>query len=237
VTYYFFTNGTVNFLQNIIAFVILSSTSPVTYSIASLIKRVVVICIAIMWFNQAIHPVQAFGIGMTFLGLWMYNNAKGDVEKGEKKMRMVEAQRELMLPSTRADGKMMSGVETPPNEIEEQERIAISTGTGKGSKMGTIGRPRGMTLTHLHPSPKLQHHIPVPSIPQSATHTPLHGHGHPNLHIKITPPIPTKTPPISRHVHSPMDSYPSPPPSLDSPPLSSTMTIPARIPVSSQINS
>ncbi|KAJ2933158.1 hypothetical protein H1R20_g3938, partial [Candolleomyces eurysporus] len=87
VTYYFFMNGTVHYAQNIIAFVILSSTSPVTYSIASLIKRVAVICIAIVWFSQAVHPVQAFGIVLTFTGLYMYNNAKGDVAKGEKKAR------------------------------------------------------------------------------------------------------------------------------------------------------
>ena len=103
VTYYFIANGTVHFAQNIIAFIILSSTSPVTYSIASLIKRVAVICIAIVWFSQAVHPVQAVGIAMTFVGLYMYNNAKGDVEKGEHKMRRVEAARDLALPATKAD--------------------------------------------------------------------------------------------------------------------------------------
>jgi len=80
-------NGAVHYAQNIIAFIILSTTSPVTYSIASLIKRVAVICIAIAWFNQNVHPVQGLGIVLTFLGLWMYNSAKGDVERGENKMR------------------------------------------------------------------------------------------------------------------------------------------------------
>ncbi|EIW79142.1 TPT-domain-containing protein, partial [Coniophora puteana RWD-64-598 SS2] len=96
--YYFFMNGTVHYAQNIIAFVILSSVSPVTYSIASLIKRVAVICIAIVWFSQSVHPVQGFGIGMTFMGLWMYNRAKGDVERGENKVRREEAKREMMIP-------------------------------------------------------------------------------------------------------------------------------------------
>ncbi|KAJ7117691.1 triose-phosphate transporter family-domain-containing protein [Mycena epipterygia] len=98
VWYYFFMNGTVHFAQNIIAFVILASTSPVTYSIASLIKRVAVICIAIVWFAQTIHPVQGVGIVMTFAGLYMYNNAKSDVERGEKQMRRVEAARDPRAP-------------------------------------------------------------------------------------------------------------------------------------------
>jgi solute carrier family 35 protein E1 len=95
---YFILNGVVHFAQNLLAFAILSSTSPVTYSIASLVKRIAVICLAIVWFKQSVHAMQAFGIALTAVGLWMYNNAKRDVEKGEKKMRQVEAVREGGLP-------------------------------------------------------------------------------------------------------------------------------------------
>lgn len=103
VLYYFFLNGTVHWAQNIIAFAILGSTSPVTYSIASLIKRVAVICIAIVWFSQSVHPIQALGIMLTFLGLWMYNQAKSDVERGESKARRVEASRQMQLPTSKAE--------------------------------------------------------------------------------------------------------------------------------------
>jgi solute carrier family 35 protein E1 len=120
--YYFFANGTVHFAQNIIAFAILSTTSPVTYSIASLIKRIAVICIAIVWFNQSIHPAQGFGICLTFFGLWMYNQAKGDVERGEKQARRVEATREMMLPSTKAEVRMLNGIATP-DIIEERQPL------------------------------------------------------------------------------------------------------------------
>ena len=58
VIFYFFIEGTVHYAQNIIGFVILSSTSPVT-SITSLIKRVAIICIAIVWFRQSMHPIRA----------------------------------------------------------------------------------------------------------------------------------------------------------------------------------
>lgn len=61
---YFF-NGTVHFGQNIIAFVLLSIISPVTYSIASLVKRIFVIVMAIIWFGNTTTKVQAVGIGLT----------------------------------------------------------------------------------------------------------------------------------------------------------------------------
>ncbi|WVN87762.1 uncharacterized protein L203_102957 [Cryptococcus depauperatus CBS 7841] len=106
---YFFLNGTVHFAQSIIAFALLASTSPVTYSIASLVKRIAVICLAIFWFKQPVHSVQAFGIALTAAGLWMYNNAKRDVEQGENKMRQVEAVRDGLLPVTRSDQKVLEG--------------------------------------------------------------------------------------------------------------------------------
>lgn len=117
VMYYFFLNGSVHWAQNIIAFAILSSTSPVTYSIASLIKRVAVICIAIVWFAQSVHPVQAVGILLTFAGLWMYNQAKSDVERGESKARRVEAGRQLQLPTTKAELITPSGSPRPEYEV------------------------------------------------------------------------------------------------------------------------
>ncbi|KAJ6565986.1 triose-phosphate transporter family-domain-containing protein [Mycena sp. CBHHK59/15] len=185
VAYYFFMNGTVHFAQNIIAFVILASTSPVTYSIASLIKRVAVICIAIVWFSQSIHPVQGGGILLTFTGLYMYNNAKSDVERGEKQMRRVEAARDFALPVTKGDSRMMAGADFPLPSAE-------TTGTGGTSVV--YGRPRAPSASAQHPV-----HMALP-------------HPHlPPLTIRATAP-----PPVS-----PTDSYPSPPPSLDSPPAHS----------------
>ena len=69
----FLFNGVFHFGQNIIAFVILSLVSPVTYSVASLIKRVFVIVVAIVWFRQPTTTLQAIGIGLTFVGLYLYD--------------------------------------------------------------------------------------------------------------------------------------------------------------------
>ncbi|KAF9563915.1 TPT-domain-containing protein [Agrocybe pediades] len=205
VTYYFFMNGTVHYAQNIIAFVILSSTSPVTYSIASLIKRVAVICIAIIWFNQNVHPVQAFGICMTFTGLYMYNNAKGDVERGEKKLRRIEATRDMMLPTTKEDVKVLTGADTPPEANMEYQTVE-SLGIGSGT---IYGRPREVSMsgglgkqTYMQ-----QNHRTHPSA---------------SLHIKTSSAIPV----TAGNRGSPVDLYPSPPLSHDSPP-SETIPLPA----------
>lgn len=58
-------NGTVHFGQNIIAFVLLSMVSPVTYSVASLIKRIFVIVMAIAWFGNSTTTLQGVGIFLT----------------------------------------------------------------------------------------------------------------------------------------------------------------------------
>lgn len=215
VNYYFIMNGTVHFAQNIIAFVILSSTSPVTYSIASLIKRVAVICIAIVWFSQSVHPMQGMGIVMTFLGLWMYNNAKVDVEKGEKKMRRVEAARDMMLPTTKAEEMMMNGTDSPT--LIEAPMESTTTGLGIAT---AYGRPGGISTLPQRSPIQRTHPLPLP-VPQSHTNI------HPNLHVKVTPPsAPTSISIPKRGILSPFDSYPSPPSSLDDSPPSNIVPLP-----------
>jgi solute carrier family 35, member E1 len=61
----FIFNGAAHFGQNIIAFVLLSIISPVTYSVASLIKRIFVIVLAIVWFRTEITSIQWIGIALT----------------------------------------------------------------------------------------------------------------------------------------------------------------------------
>jgi solute carrier family 35 protein E1 len=190
VAYYFFLNGTVHFAQNIIAFVILSSTSPVTYSIASLVKRIAVICIAIVWFSQRIHPIQGFGICLTFVGLYMYNAAKGDVERGENKMRRVEAQKDLMLPSTSAEVRMMNGSPAPESQ-KEHSPVPFST-----SSAYTATQQQPLMFAHSH---RLPHRHQAP---------------------RHLPALNTTLKPQLTSVISPTESYPSPPPSSESPPTS-----------------
>ncbi|KAJ9149905.1 Triose-phosphate transporter [Pleurostoma richardsiae] len=94
-------NGTFHFWQNILAFVLLSLVSPVTYSVASLIKRVFVIVIAILWFRNPTTKVQAAGVALTFLGLYLYDRSSESNKADRRAKMMTETGREEpLLPLT-----------------------------------------------------------------------------------------------------------------------------------------
>ncbi|KAK4120791.1 TPT-domain-containing protein [Parathielavia appendiculata] len=96
-------NGTFHFAQNILAFVLLSMVSPVTYSVASLIKRVFVIIIAIIWFRSPTTKVQAAGIALTFLGLYLYDRSNEKNKADQRARSMTETrlkQDATLLPLT-----------------------------------------------------------------------------------------------------------------------------------------
>lgn len=88
----FIFNGVFHFAQCMLAFVLLSMVSPVTYSVASLIKRVFVIVLAILWFRSPTTPVQAVGIALTFLGLYLYDRTS-ESNKADRKARLMTESR------------------------------------------------------------------------------------------------------------------------------------------------
>lgn len=120
---YFILNGSVHFAQNLLAFSILARTSPVTYSIASLVKRIAVICIAIVWSGQHVTGIQGTGMAMTFFGLWLYNRAKGDVAKGEIKRTKVEKRAEMFLPTSAEDLRSLDP--TPPPTLPNDDAFSF----------------------------------------------------------------------------------------------------------------
>ncbi|KAF9101108.1 suppressor of loss of ypt1 [Mortierella sp. GBA35] len=80
ISWLLFLNGVSHFFQNFLAFSVLALTSPVTYSIASLIKRIIVIVASIIYFHQTLGLMQWTGVCLTFWGLWMYNSAKNSAK-------------------------------------------------------------------------------------------------------------------------------------------------------------
>ncbi|KAL9005708.1 MAG: hypothetical protein Q9188_001521 [Gyalolechia gomerana] len=95
----FFFNGIFHFGQNILAFILLSMVSPVTYSVASLIKRVFVIVVAIIWFGNRTTPVQATGIFLTFIGLYLYDRTS-DAAKADRRAKLEQLKLEAPLLPT-----------------------------------------------------------------------------------------------------------------------------------------
>ena len=99
----FFFNGIFHFAQNMLAFILLSLVSPVTYSVASLIKRIFVIVIAIVWFGNSTTSLQAGGIALTFLGLYLYDRTS-DLAKAHRRAKMESLSIERpLLPLSRKD--------------------------------------------------------------------------------------------------------------------------------------
>lgn len=121
----FIFNGTFHFSQSLVAFVLLGLVSPVTYSVASLIKRVFVIVFAIIWFGNPMTPVQACGIGLTFLGLYIYDRTN-DVARKEKQVRSAMQGRDALLPLIGGDAKRSDGA------IFTQLPMGIDHGQGFG---------------------------------------------------------------------------------------------------------
>lgn len=188
--FYFFANGSVHFAQNLLAFSILARTSPVTYSIASLIKRIAVICIAIVWSRQHVSLIQAIGMTSTFGGLWMYNRAKSDVDKGEKKRVQVEKRHDLELPSTVGDARALDGTDTPPPQAQQsmmgqqyynrREVNGSAYAQGASSVSGAadgVASSNAFTSSAAHhpanaPPPPRTHHA-APVHPSPTTYSPL----------------------------------------------------------------
>ncbi|UZJ54101.1 hypothetical protein CBS101457_003421 [Exobasidium rhododendri] len=112
-------NGVVQFFQAFLAFSVLMLVSPVTYSIASLFKRVFVICFAILWFGQSVSTLQWFGIVLTFVGLYLYNDSKAakSIAKGEDQLREGEKAKSMSLPTTMANVSVHQSVPASSSSV------------------------------------------------------------------------------------------------------------------------
>ena len=145
----FIFNGVTHFAQNILAFILLSMVSPVTYSVASLIKRVFVIVMALVWFRSPTTPIQAAGIGLTFLGLYLYDRTN-ESSKADRKAQMLNQAKSPLLPMTnnamRSSPLAMSpqpgGLSPHPYNEGYFGRAAVSNDNKKSDDAGSKVRVR-----------------------------------------------------------------------------------------------
>ncbi|KAF2364196.1 Sugar phosphate transporter domain [Trinorchestia longiramus] len=85
-------DGMLNWLQNLVAFSIMSKVSPLTYSVASATKRVVIISSSLLILANPVTPSNVFGMVLAALGVISYNKAKH-----------MRDRKKLSLPSTTQD--------------------------------------------------------------------------------------------------------------------------------------
>lgn len=128
-------NGAFHFGQNILAFVLLSRLSPVSYSVASLIKRVWVIVVAIVWFHSSTTKVQGFGIALTFLGLYLYDRTSTEdaAERRTKFDHFHHSKSGLLPVFEEPDSRQPNGTVTPPKRSAHNQNYMFTSSPFHGN--------------------------------------------------------------------------------------------------------
>uniref|UniRef100_U5ENR4 Putative membrane n=1 Tax=Corethrella appendiculata TaxID=1370023 RepID=U5ENR4_9DIPT len=71
-----FADGVLNWLQNILAFSVLSIVTPLTYAVASASKRIFVIALSLFILGNPVTSLNILGMLIAILGVLCYNRAK-----------------------------------------------------------------------------------------------------------------------------------------------------------------
>ncbi|XP_026473522.1 solute carrier family 35 member E1 homolog [Ctenocephalides felis] len=87
-----FLDGILNWLQNIIAFSVLSLVTPLTYAVASASKRIFVIAVSLFILGNPVTATNVFGMLLAIIGVLMYNKAKSDAQLELKKQTILPYQ-------------------------------------------------------------------------------------------------------------------------------------------------
>lgn len=82
-------DGILSWLQNIIAFSVMSIVTPLTYAVASASKRIFVIAITLFILGNPVTGLNIFGMTLAIFGVLSYNMAKYKQKQLQKKIALL----------------------------------------------------------------------------------------------------------------------------------------------------
>ncbi|KAK0074671.1 hypothetical protein PV325_007959 [Microctonus aethiopoides] len=88
-------DGILNWLQNIVAFSVMSIVTPLTYAVANASKRIFVIAVTLFILGNPVTGVNIFGMTLAIMGVFCYNKAKYDQRQEQKKVTLLPVYTEL----------------------------------------------------------------------------------------------------------------------------------------------
>lgn len=128
-----FLNGLSHFTQALLSFHILGLIPTVTYSIVSLLKRIVIITISMLWVNKTISSVQFLGLVLIGFGLYAYDKYGGGGSFGGKDNKKNVISAELLLSKSTSPVPMGTTTysSTYPPSFQPQSRPDIMINDAK----------------------------------------------------------------------------------------------------------
>ncbi|KAI5712596.1 hypothetical protein M8J75_009745 [Diaphorina citri] len=82
-------DGMLSWLQNILAFSVMSLVTSLTYAVASASKRIFVIAVSLLALGNPVTGTNVFGMMLAICGVLAYNKAKYDARNAEKKKTLL----------------------------------------------------------------------------------------------------------------------------------------------------